>query len=403
MSRLRENDSKNVVPIDRGRRRADLGRMSEFAETARRLQRERDAAGEQIARLLHDTPREEWPRLAERQELHTSGVLDRLSTEVAALLESDPLAALAAADLGTAIAEMLPDDAYPPVLLAQMRAQTWKDRAQALSYVGRHEEAIESVDRAEQFLAGFGSLAHDRAIVRLVKAISLQDLQRFDESLALLTWCRAVFLDHGDTKRQLQCGMAEGVLLFRREQFDSARDVFVSLLDPARAAADIELLAALHGNIGHCSVQVGEMTVARLHFTEARRRLEELGDVTNALRVDLGFGRVLLARGETTSGLSTLQRVRARFLDHGMVEEADLCGLDIVAALVDGNRLAEARSLAGEIADHYGQRSNPRAAEALRYLEERIEAHDAAAVVRHVHSYLEALRLDPSREFVACA
>lgn len=402
MSRLRESDPQNVVPIDRGRRRTDPGRVIEFAETARRLQREREAAGDQITRLLRDTPRDAWPALAELEELHTSGVLDRLSSEVAALLEREPLAALAAANLASAIAEVLPADSYPPVLLAQMRAQAWKDRAQALSYLGRRAEAIEAVDQAERLLSAFGSLAHDRAIVRLVKALALQHLQRFDESLRLLEWCRAVFFDHGDAKRQLHCGMAEGTLLFRRGRFDAARDVFVSLLDCARGAGDLEMMAGLHCNIGHCSVHVGEAAVARLHFTEAMRHFEALGDLTNALRVDLGFGRVLLARGETANGLATLRQAHARFRQHGMVEEAGLCGLDIVAVLLDDNRIAEARSLATEIAEDYEQLScNPRATEALRYLEERLEAHDASAVVRHVHSYLEALRLDPSREFVA--
>ncbi|MBV9494413.1 MAG: hypothetical protein JOZ54_09200, partial [Acidobacteria bacterium] len=397
MSR-RQSEASNVVPIDRGRRRPDPARMSEFAETARRLQREREQATESVGRLLAATPREEWPRLAELPELRNSGVLDRLSSEVSVFLEKDPQQALAMASLATAIAETLPPDSYPPVVRAQMRAQAWKDRAQALSYVGRHEMAMEAIDRAESLADAFGSLAHDRAIVRLVKAMALQHLQRFDESLQLLDECREVFLDHGDAKRQLYCGMAEANLLYRRGRHEEAREVYVPLLDAARTTGQLDSLAALHTNIGHCSVNLGENKIATLHFTEAMRHFRALGDYTNALRVDLGLARMLVKRGDLETGLRHLESVRSLFLQHEMIEEAGICGLDIVAVLVETDRRMEARRLASEIETNF---ENERALCALAYLRQRIEAHDASAVVRHVHSYIESLRLDPQREFVA--
>lgn len=398
MSRRRQSDAKNVVPIDRGRHGPDPRRMTEFAETARRLQRERIAA-EEIAQQLGETPHEEWPRLAEQQELHTSGVLDRLSSEVAALLEREPQAALSAANLASAIAEVLSVDAYPPVLLAQMRALAWKDRAQALSYIGRHDEALDSIDRAERLLVAFGSLAHDRAVARLVKAIVLQHLQRFDESLSLLAMCRSVFLDHGDSKRQLYCGIAEGILLYRRGALDRARDVFVPLLEVARSSGDMESLARLHNNIGHCSIELGETMIAHRHFDEAMRNLRGLGREAEAIRVEAAFGRVLVSRREFRSGIARLAASRSQFLAHGMVEEATLCGVEIVSALMESQRVEEARCLSAELAD---DRLGVGALQALRYLDQEIQAHDASlAVVRHVRDYLESLRDDPAREFVA--
>ncbi|HEV7920541.1 MAG TPA: hypothetical protein VGR02_07105 [Thermoanaerobaculia bacterium] len=395
----RHSDATNVVSIDRGRRRPDPARMSEFAQTARRLQREREQEGDRIARLLEETPREEWAALAGLPELRNSGVLDRLSCEVSARLETEPREALAMASLATTVAETLAPDAYPAVIRAQLRAHAWKDRAQALSYVGRHDDAMESIERAESMVAPFGSLAHDRATVRLVKAMTLQHLQRFEESLRLLDECRAVFLDHGDAKRQLHCGMAEANLLYRRGRHEAARDVYVSLLETARSTGELDSLAALHTNIGHCSVHVGEIKIATLHFTEAMRHFQALGDSTNALRVELGFARMLIRQGSLPAGLERLGHVRASFLQHQMVEEAGLCGLDIMEALLEHERTSEARRLAAEIRNDF---VSERALSALAYLDEQIEAHDAPAVVRHVHSYIESLRHDPQREFVAC-
>jgi tetratricopeptide (TPR) repeat protein len=399
----RSSDATNVFSIDRRRRRPDPARMSEFAETARRLQREREQEGERIARLLEETPREEWSALAELPSLHNSGVLDRLSAEVSVRLETEPRDALAMASLATAVAETLAPDAYPPVVRAQLRAHAWKDRAQALSYVGRHDDALESIERAETLAAPFGSLAHDRAIVRLVKAMTLQHLQRFEESLRLLDECRAVFLDHGDAKRQLHCGMAEGILLYRRREWERARDVFVPLLEAARSIGDLHSLAAAHSNIGHCSMDLGEVTVATLHFNEAMRNFQDMGDLTNALRVELGFARMLVKRGDLSGGLTRLEHARNQFLHHQMVEEAAICGLDIVAVLLETDRLAQARLLASRISTEYSGSPNVRGVSALQYLEERIEAHDAPAVVRHVSSYLESLRANPQLEFVGYA
>src|SRR5205823_13712624 len=131
--------------------------------------------------------------LAENAEIRNSGALDRLSREVAASLEKDPATALAMSNLATTIAETLPADNYPPIVTAQIRAHAWKDRAQALSYVGRDAEALEAVERAEALLDRFAAVAHDRAIVRLQKAIVLQHLKEWDASLELLVECRRVF------------------------------------------------------------------------------------------------------------------------------------------------------------------------------------------------------------------
>ena len=61
-----------VVTFERARRRPDPARVQEFAETARRLQRERLESADVVTRVLRETPQEEWPRLATRPELRNS-------------------------------------------------------------------------------------------------------------------------------------------------------------------------------------------------------------------------------------------------------------------------------------------------------------------------------------------
>src|SRR6266550_2423557 len=154
-------------------KRPSAERIAEFTAAARRLAIERIDAADVVTQLLRDTPREQWTSLADRPELQTNGALERLSREIDTALDRQPQDALPLSALATAIADSLPDDQYPAVVTAQIRAHAWKDRAQALSFTGKHEEAVEAIERAEKLLEPFGTVAHDRAIVWLVKAASL--------------------------------------------------------------------------------------------------------------------------------------------------------------------------------------------------------------------------------------
>jgi tetratricopeptide (TPR) repeat protein len=395
-------EDRKLVPFDRGRRMADPVRMREFAATARKLLRERESSAELVERALRETPQSEWPRLAEDESMRNSGVLERLGKEVASRLEREPLEALAIANLATTIAETLAAESYPHVILAQMRAEAWKNRGVALSYVARYDEALESLDRAESQLLPFGTLAHDLAIVRFVRATTLQDVQRFEESLAILSDCTAVFHDHGDARRHLLCGIAEGTLLHRMRRYREAREAYVDLLETARELGDRESQACLHNNIGHASVEIDDFPTAEIHLGEAHSLFTALGQTMQALKVQLALGRMLVRRGDVRTGVARLRDTRNRFLLHGVVEEAGLCGLEIVEATL-GTAAAEAEALAREIvAEFNAARLSTRAITALGYLTEAIAARRASGeMVAGVRDYIRSLRRHPEREFVA--
>src|SRR4051794_37929319 len=162
-------------------------REEEFTSTAARLERERIASPDVVTRYLRDTPVDEWPRLAEMPELRNNAALEQMSEEVRRRLHRKPREALAIANLTASIAESLPPSQYPAVVLAQVKANAWKDRASTLRYLARYDEAIEAAERGEDALAGFASLEHDRAIVRMVKGMALAQLERFEEAHAILS------------------------------------------------------------------------------------------------------------------------------------------------------------------------------------------------------------------------
>jgi tetratricopeptide (TPR) repeat protein len=251
------------------------GRRREFAATARKLQREREAAAA-IDALLRDTPQSQWTELASRREMRTCGALERLGNIVAEIVGRDPGRAQAVAELAVQIVGAMSSDAYPQPVVPQLTAHAWKDLGKSLLELGRFEEALTALDRAEAAIAACASLAHDRAIVRIVRAAALQEVGRPEEAFAVLAECKDVFRDHGDRKRLLLCGIAEGVLLQRLRKYREAREAYLLLL--AGNSLDADATASLQRLIGQCSAILGDHDAA-----EQFERLAVVGCQTTAI------------------------------------------------------------------------------------------------------------------------
>jgi tetratricopeptide (TPR) repeat protein len=389
------NDGK-LVPFDRSRRRLNPAGMAEFAATARRLIREREVSEDVVTRALRETPREQWGRLAERKELRTSGALERFGKEVEKRLDTDPREALALAELTTRIAASLAPDSYPAVTLAQLRADAWRDRGQALSYLGRYDEALRALDRAEEQLNAFGTLAHDQAIVRFVRGVVLQHVRRFDEAHTILEECRAVFRAHLDQPLYAKCTLATGNLLVRKGDYRGAREMLTRLLDTGDSNE-----AMIRCTLGWCAIHLGEHTEALTHFAEVRRCTADAP--LHVARAAYGSGSALLRLGMLDAAIEKLLSARKTFLDHNLVEEAGLSGLEIVEARLLQSDFTAAQSLSAVIANEFASaKLNRRAVTALAYLSDAVGTTRATPeTARNVHTYITALRTDPTCEFTA--
>lgn len=396
-------DEKNWNAFGRMRRPPDPERVREFAATARKLQRERESSVEIVDRLLRETPADQWPSLASDESLRTSGALERLSKEVASRLERNPREALTIAMLATDLADRVPADAYPPVVVAQVRAHAWKDRGQALCYLSRYDEALESLARAEALVDAFGTLAHDRAVVRFVRATTLRNSGKYDESREIMNECRVVFHDHGDSRLELYCGISEGLVLWRHGDVRGARELFEELLKVAQAVEDREAMARLHNNIANCCIELYELDEADEHITRAKQLFSDLGWGAEKLRVQTLGGRVLLRRGDIDGAINILRRVRRALLQNQLIEEAGICGLEAVEAMLQQHAADDASALASEIVQQFTDAGlNRRAVMAVAYLREAIEARTASVhTAESVRAYIGELRKNPELEFEA--
>lgn len=373
-------------------RRAAQARLAEFLETAERLKNERAAAGA-VLEMVEATPPEGWVSLAERPEFQTNAALEKLSDEVRRRIERNPREALALAQLATTIADSLPENVYPAVTLAQIRAMAWKDRATTLRFLGRYDETFVAIQRAEEILDKHVALGLDRAVVDLVKALAFIDIGRFNEARALAVTCGSVFLAHGDLTKALHAGEIEANVLFEEHRYTDAQVLYRSLLDVARATNDEPAIARFHNNAGYCAMHLDDFRTANIHFSEAIAQLTDLGETIAATRTQWGAGLVLVGRGQTEHGLKYLYAAHRSFADVGMVEEASLCGLSIAEALLTRGDDDNARLLVHDVAEQFREsRLEHRIIDAMGALEQALADNNAPIeAVRNVYAMIESV------------
>lgn len=374
--------------------------LHEIAIYLRRLELERQNAAQEIEPLLRNTPREDWPRLSDHPSLSTIGALERLGNLVAEAIGKDPHHALAIAELGVSVAEGIQPGFYPDIVFGQTRAYAWKDLGKALRFVGRNADAVKAFHTAEDRLPD--SLAHDLAIVHLHLALSLQELDQYEESLRLLTQTREVFDDYGDSNNALLSGFAEGILYQRLYKFREARETYL-LLFASTKTIDHEALAALHRAIGLCSLELGDFRDAETNIRHAIALNTEIGQPVEALKGEAALGRLYVRRGEPSRAIKHLRPVRRQFLRKGLVEEAGICGLEIVEALLIIEEPSPAETLTRRIIEEFSSRGlNKRAIAALGYLTEALALSNASPkLVTRVRDYIVSLQQAPERDFAA--
>jgi tetratricopeptide (TPR) repeat protein len=305
------------------------------------------------------------------------------------------------AELSASLAEGIMPSAYPQVVIAQLCAHAWKDVGHSLAYLGRYDDALLAIDRAEASISPFGALGHDYAIIQFVRAKILLEVDRQEEVRGLLAACKKVFREHGDSRRLVLCGIAEGVRLHRLRRYREAREAYLLLLAETRDSIDTEPLACLHNLIGFCSVDLGDYEAAEVHLSTAIELFKEVHEPLSAAKAELGRGRLFVRRGEIDRGVAHLLAIRSTFLRQNLTEEAGICALEMVEALLLRGNAEDAEALARQVISEFtAARLNRRAITALGYLQEAIASRRASvATVINVREYIVGLRTSPEREF----
>lgn len=264
----------------------------------------------------------------------TGGVVRRLNAHAHDICESEPLDALTFADTAVTVAEMLPDNTYPVRGICELRGTAWRERARALHLLGRFNEALESLARAERAYRDLASAGFGLAHVALVRAAVLYEQQRLDEAAAIAEDAERGFRHLGDDERVMNAVYLRACIKLEAADLGNAIELYQHVLAYGEAKSDAQWIARASYAIGHCEVDRGRLSQASLHFHKALMIFRETGPAANRARAEWGLARVLLHGGRQTDAIPRLQSLAAEFEQRGMVTDAALVGIDMADALL---------------------------------------------------------------------
>ncbi|HEX7830685.1 MAG TPA: tetratricopeptide repeat protein [Thermoanaerobaculia bacterium] len=343
--------------------------------------------------------------IAAMPEMRTAGIVRRLCAESRTLRDRQPMHALYIADAAIAIGEQLSHETYPSPVIDELRGWGWLERANVLRHLGRHTEALDALDIASRAFTHSPVAAYSLALADYLRGVIFVELERLDEGLRLVRRSARVFRQFGEDERYVHAKMIEAGVLFDRNRYRDARDLFISLIETTKEIGQPRTLAQLYGNIANCQLRLHDLESAESYFGRALSLFEALGIEIDRVRTRWNLGSLRIAAGNIEDGMARLREVRDEFDRLGMRSDAALVTLDLVEALLASgtpSRVAEAAALAASLVTNFTSVGMTGSAlTALAFLRESFDAGNATPqLVRHVRDFLESRPDQRNAQFV---
>lgn len=304
-----------------------------MAYSARIADEDREA--EELLKPFFETPAlAAYRNLATQSDLLTAGVVRRLSTRAREVCEDEPLDALTFAEAAAAIAEALPDDAYPAKAVFELRGTAWREQASALMLLGRCPAALDALTRAERAYRNLTSSAFGLSCVALVRAGVLYQQQRLEEAAVVAERAEHGFAHLGDDDRRMKALCLRAGIKFEAQRIDEAAELLRQLVEYGESINDSHWIALGSSRLGNCEVARGNLGEASLHFHKALAILRDSGPENERVSAEWGIACILLQGGRHTEAIARLRDVEAQFEARGMLTDAALAGLDIAEAFL---------------------------------------------------------------------
>lgn len=303
-------------------------------EFGRQISREDEEARDLLEPLLRASGGTYALGIARRgARYRTGGVVRTLCAAAREALSDNPLKALILADEAIAIADGLPEDAYPGSHVEVLRGNAWKERANALRFEGEsYHAALDAVDHAERAYRKSPLPEFYLAACDYVRATILFRMDRFDEALTHSRRAAATFLTFRDAQRYVHALSIEGNVLFDTARYEEARAVFERLFAAAETMGDVAGAAVFATNLAASEIEMGltDSASARLMITldVCRRR----GLESQALRTRWILATIPLHSGRAVDAASELLAVFNECRTRNMIGMATGVALDLAEA-----------------------------------------------------------------------
>jgi DNA-binding CsgD family transcriptional regulator len=249
---------------------------------------------------------------------------------------------------------------------------------------GKMTDALPLFDRALTVTQADPALTDLRLLLQINKAVTLGDLDQYEEALAVARQARQLADQVGTAIRLAQAHGALGQLLFETGRWDDAlTEVEIlqeNLKEPAAACCDLGIAAVI-------SFHRGEIGTARRHLAAAAPHANRIG---HRLVGSLALARSL-DREHDGALPEALAELTAGFRGHEELEEIEDLLADAVRLATETGDLGTAQGLAGQAATLAAESETPhRQANAL-YCRGLLD-HDATRLLTAAERYDDAGR-----------
>lgn len=311
------------------------------------LLQEQEAAAGLLEELLPLSAEERRPLAAEAR-FQTWAVADRALDTAWRWCPNQPSRALALSLWVGELAERLDESVYGDAALKDLQARAKMSTANARRVMRDFAAAGSDLEAAEALLEQGSLDPRLRAdLLRLLSALRRNQSQ-LPEAERLLDNALAIYRWIGDTHEQGRATLSKALILNRRGDCEESLELVREALELIDIDRDPRLtLVALH-NMGFQYANLGRYDEAERLLPLLEELCENDGGELDHLRVEWLAGVVALAKGDA-SGESTLLAVRQQFIDLGMVLDAVVVSMEVVAFYLAQGRIADTRHLADEM------------------------------------------------------
>lgn len=366
---------------------ADISTREGLFAVMRQIAAEREAAKPLVAELL---AREQIPWDEDvPQEWKTIGFVQELTKAAAdGLLNSGPEKHISLLQFTVAVLSSIPVDAYPPTVRAKALGTVWTELGWGHRYQSSYAEALRAYRSAHCAVEPYGELTYEKNTLLYLESQVFGQMREIDRAINMLENARAVYTEFGDKRRLMRCDIMKSAFLEWKGDVESSYAVVAKLVAAIQDVEDAHTKGVIYDNFGLLNLRLGRLTEAETAYEQARRIYSVAGMPVEIIRSDWGIASVQFERGDFAGALGKLNEIRSGFLDHQLVDDAGLTGLDIVEVLVAMGRSDEARALAEQVLQEFRTANlNVRAMHAAAYLRDLLSDEKRARnAVRHARA-----------------
>jgi CHAT domain-containing protein len=291
----------------------------------------------EIGKLADDKSRARY--LAQHRKLCNAAVVQRVNEAVQANLRIDPPQAFSLAEAAVAIARKLRNE--------ELLARSLRSKANALYMIGDNQKALEFHAQAlKMFQKSCNAEEEARTLNSSIQPLIL--LGNYDRALEAADGARTIFERLGDHRRLAHVEINVGNLYHRQDRFEDGLAHYERAYETLLPLRDTEGLAVALYNMAVCLITLNDFPRALSTYQRAREMFVQHGMTLLVTQSDYNIAYLYYLRGEYSRAIGMLRATREACEKNGDAHVMALCFLDLSEIYLELNLSTEAKEMAHE-------------------------------------------------------